>query len=222
MSTRTILELPQALIAAVVQEKETDLVVASDRQLRTLLLVDDASDESLLVAVGEGSKDALGVLFRRHGRAVRQVAWRILRDESEAEDLRQEVFLYLYERSKLFDAAKSSASSWIIQIAYHRAIDRKRFLNHRQHYKTAELDEERVDASSPQPSTDHIDGKALLAKIRGELTPEQLQTLELHFFEGYSFREIAEQKGQTLGNVRHHYYRALDRLRSNLFSKKRE
>jgi RNA polymerase sigma-70 factor (ECF subfamily) len=49
---------------------------------------------------------------------------------------------------------------------------------------------------------------------------DQQQTLELHFFEGYSLREIAEKSGQSIGNVRHHYYRALERLRSNLFSKK--
>ncbi|RXH58218.1 hypothetical protein GRAN_1528 [Granulicella sibirica] len=53
------------------------------------------------------------------------------------------------------------------------------------------------------------------------MTADQQQTLELHLFEGYSLREIAEKNGQTLGNVKHHYYRALERLRSHLFSQKR-
>lgn len=220
MPSEATLRIPQDLLdAGTGLESETQ--AASPCVPRALVdRPEEHSDETLLHSVARGSKDALTVLFRRHGRAVRHVAWRILRDESEAEDLRQEVFLYLFERAKLFDAQKSSASSWIIQIAYHRAIDRKRFLEHRQHYKTTELDEERVEGALAQPSTDQIDGKTVLDKMRGELTPEQLQTLELHFFEGYSFREIAERKGQTVGNVRHHYYRALDRLRSNLFSKK--
>lgn len=217
-----MLHLPEALAEKPLEVKEVSLNTPHTRNDLTNDGLSDLSDEDLLEAVAGGSRDALGTLFRRHGRAVRQVAWRILRDESEAEDLRQEVFLYLSERAKLFDGQKSSASSWIIQITYHRAIDRKRFLVHRQHYKAAALDDERVDASAPQFSTDQIDGKAILDKMRDELSPEQLQTLELHFFEGYSFREIAERKGQTLGNIRHHYYRALDRLRSNLFSKKRE
>ncbi len=179
------------------------------------------SDEELLKAVGCGSKDALGYLFRRHGRVVFNVAWRILRDESEADDLRQEVFLYIFERAKHYDSRKSTAVSWIIQVTYHRAIDRRRYLSYRQHYKLEALDEQRLGPIAEEVSTDRLDGKAILDKLRGQLTPDQQQTLELHFFEGYSFREIADKTRQTIGNVRHHYYRALDRLRSNLFPQKR-
>lgn len=67
-----------------------------------------------------------------------------------------------------------------------------------------------------------IDGKAILSRLRETLSAEQRQTLELHLFEGYSLREIAEKSGQSVGNVRHHYYRALDRLRAQLFPRKRE
>jgi RNA polymerase sigma-70 factor, ECF subfamily len=179
-------------------------------------------DEDLLEAVGKGSKEALGVLFRRHGRAVFSVAWRILRDESEADDLRQDVFLYLFERAKLYDPRKATALSWIIQVTYHRAIDRRRFLGFRQHYKLEALNEQRIGPAAAEVSTDQLDGKAILNKLRGQLTSDQQQTLELHFFEGYSFREIAEKTRQPIGNVRHHYYRALERLRSNLFPQKRD
>ncbi|MBB5064968.1 RNA polymerase sigma factor (sigma-70 family) [Granulicella mallensis] len=72
-----------------------------------------------------------------------------------------------------------------------------------------------------QPSAEALDGKAIRARMNEQLTPDQQQTLELHFFEGYSLREIAEKHGKTVGNVRHHYYRALDRLRSHLFPPKR-
>lgn len=178
-------------------------------------------DENLLVAVGRGSKEALGVLFHRHGRVVFNVAWRILRDESEADDLRQEVFLYIFERAKHYDSQKSTAVSWIVQITYHRAIDRRRYLSFRQHYKLEVLDEQTLGPTVQGVSTDQLDGKAILDRLRGQLSPDQLQTLELHFFEGYSFREIAEQSNQEVGNVRHHYYRALERLRSNLFPQKR-
>jgi RNA polymerase sigma-70 factor (ECF subfamily) len=104
----------------------------------------EPTDEQLLSQVGLGSKDALGLLFRRHARAVFHVAWRILRDESEADDLRQDVFIYLSERSQLFDARKGSGSSWIMQVTYHRAIDRRRYLDFRNHYRSEELDEQRL------------------------------------------------------------------------------
>jgi RNA polymerase sigma-70 factor, ECF subfamily len=163
----------------------------------------EPTDEQLLSQVSLGSKDALGLLFRRYSRAVFRVSWRILRDEAEADDLRQEVFIYLSERSKLFDPQKGSGASWIMQVTYHRAIDRRRYLGFRQHYSAEEFDEQRMPATAAHHSPEPRDGRAI------------------HFFEGYSLREIAERNGQTVGNVRHHYYRALDRLRSHLFPQKR-
>jgi RNA polymerase sigma-70 factor (ECF subfamily) len=181
----------------------------------------EPTDEQLLSQVGLGSKDALGLLFRRHARAVFHVAWRILRDESEADDLRQEVFLYLSERSQHFDAQKGPGASWIMQVTYHRAIDRRRYLDFRQHYSAEEFDEQRMPTTAAQPSLEALDGRTIRDRLREQLTADQQQTLELHFFEGYSLREIAERNGQTVGNVRHHYYRALERLRSHLFAKRR-
>lgn len=220
MSSEVALQFPQALKEAATASEEQPPKVESVAPC-TLRQKDALSDEELLESVGKGDKHALNILFYRHGRAVLNIAWRILRDESEAYDLRQEVFLYLFERAKGYDSGKSKAASWIMQITYHRALDRKRFLSFRQHYKVEAFDEERVCPSFAQPLNDQLDGKGILDNLRGQLSPEQRRTLELHFFEGYSFREIAEQSGQTVGNIRHHYYRALDRLRSNLFSKKR-
>jgi RNA polymerase sigma-70 factor, ECF subfamily len=221
MSSEAALQLPNGLVEAPTPsnpQRSTVEHVASQALEQDINL---RSDEELLEAVGDGSKEAIGVLFRLHGRVVFSVAWRILRDQSEADDLRQEVFLYLFEHAKLFDARKATALSWIIQITYHRAIDRRRYLSFRQHYKLEALDEQTVGPTVQEVLTDQLDGKVILDRLRGQLTSDQQQTLELHFFEGYSFREIAENTSQPVGNVRHHYYRALDRLRSNLFSQKR-
>ncbi len=178
------------------------------------------SDDLLLTRVAQGDKEALSALFRRHAHAVFSVACRILRDECEAEDLLQELFLFLFKKAALYDARKSSGASWIIQMAYQRAIDRRRYLDVRHHYSVQELDEERSPAATGQVSIDQIAGKALLDRLRSEISAEQRQTLELHLFEGYSFREIAARSGQTLGNIRNHYYRGIERLRSYVFPKK--
>ena len=178
------------------------------------------SDEDLLHQVGDGSKDALSVLFHRHAPKVLHVARRILRDDSEAEDLLQDLFVFLFQKAGLFDAKKTSGLSWIIQMTYHRAIDRRRYLGVRRHYDIQEFDEERQPVTSGQISMDEVAGRMLLHRLREELPAEQLQTLELYFFEGYSFHEIAEKTGQTYGNVRHQYYRGLERLRSYVFAGK--
>jgi RNA polymerase sigma-70 factor (ECF subfamily) len=180
-------------------------------------LIKESSDEILLALVGSGDKEALSVLFQRHAQVVYNVSRRILKDNSEAEDLLQDLFLFIFQKAKTFDSAKSSAASWIIQMAYHRAIDRRRYLSFRQHYKAQELDEDRLIGNRGQISINELAGRALLTKLRKELSADQQQTLELHFFEGYSFHEIAEKTSQTLGNVRNHYYRGLERLRSHIF-----
>jgi RNA polymerase sigma-70 factor, ECF subfamily len=180
----------------------------------------EKSDDYLLIRVGRGSKEALSILFRRHARPVFNIAQRILRDSSEAEDLLQELFLFIFQKANLFDPEKSSAQSWIIQMTYHRAIDRRRYLGSRQHYRSEELNDECLQTSRGQVSIDEVMGRALLLKLRQELPAEQRQTLELHFLEGYTFREIAEQTGLTYGNVRNHYYRGLERLRSFVLPRK--
>jgi RNA polymerase sigma-70 factor (ECF subfamily) len=129
--------------------------------------------------------------------------------------------MYIFQKAHLFDPAKGAGSSWIMQIAYHRAIDRLRYLDSRLHYDAQQFDEQ-MSAGVPPLSTDQIDRRALLKRLKGMLSPDQQQTLDLYFFEGYTFREIAEKTGQTLGNVRNHYYRALDRLRTHIFRQNRD
>lgn len=221
MSSEAAAYFPNGLAKAPDTGAGADDRCHSHADLTSNFSIAEPSDEQLLSQVGLGSRDALGLLFRRHARAVFHVAWRILRDESEADDLRQEVFLYLSERSQYFDAQKGSGSSWIMQVTYHRAIDRRRYLDFRQHYSAEEFDGQRMPTTAAQPSPETLDGKAIRDRLKEQLTAVQQQTLELHFFEGYSLREIAERNGQTVGNVRHHYYRALDRLRPHVFPQKR-
>jgi RNA polymerase sigma-70 factor (ECF subfamily) len=180
----------------------------------------DASDEQLIEQVRDGSKDAVTLLFRRYNHAVRNVAYRILRDESEADDLVQEVFLFLFQKAALFDSSKGSASSWIIQIAYHRAINRRHYLTVRQHYDAHEFQEQRLGSGERRLFVDAVVAKTVLNQLREQVSDEQRQTLEFHLFDGYTFREIAEKTGQTLGNVRNHYYRGLERLRACVFPQK--
>jgi RNA polymerase sigma-70 factor, ECF subfamily len=182
--------------------------------------VSDASDELLLAQVRDGGKEALGLLFRRHARAVRNVSYRILRNEAEADDLVQEVFLFIFRKAALYDARKGRAVNWIIHVAYHRAFDRRRYLNARHFYSSQELKDAGSHLADPrreslfyEQSLEFIFGKGLMAKFNARLTPEQRETIELFFFEGYALKEIAELTGRSLSNVRSHYYRGLERLR---------
>jgi RNA polymerase sigma-70 factor (ECF subfamily) len=188
----------------------------------------EPSDEILLARICHGDTGALAGLFRRYAGVVRASAYRVLRDSSEADDLVQDVFLFIHRKCALFDASKGSARSWILRITYHRAIDQRRYLESRHFYKRKESGED-IDLPEPRSKVaededkealDEVVGKPTIEMLLEILTEEQRKTLTLHFFEGCAFEEIAGRLGQSVGNIRHHYYRGLDKLRKELFSRK--
>jgi RNA polymerase sigma-70 factor (ECF subfamily) len=189
------------------------------------MLESEVSDETLIVRVGEGSREALALLFRRYARLVRAVAMRIVRDSSEADDLLQEVFLFVHRKAGTYDRSQSTARSWLVQVTYHRAIDRRRYLQSRHFYTRADLDTEVMglrdsgpDRLQNDPFVDAGLEKTELQTIFSGLSKDQQKTLQLFFFEGYTFPEIGVALEQSLGNVKNHYYRGLDRLRKQIFT----
>jgi RNA polymerase sigma-70 factor, ECF subfamily len=167
------------------------------------------------------------LLFRRYSSMVRILAERILHDRGEAEDLVQEVFLFVFRRAALFDSGKGSARSWLAQVTYHRAIDRRRQLMSRCFYSSIELEEAILRSEEPLSLTTLYDdtieaalGRDTLRRIDESLSEDQRKVIHLHFVDGYTVAEIAGIIGQSVGNVRNHYYRALERMRREVFAKK--
>lgn len=186
----------------------------------------EVCDEALMAQICEGGREALAVLFRRYAHVVRGVAYRVLRDASEADDLLQDVFLLVHRLCKTFDGSRSPAKFWIVQMAYRRAISRRRYLTSRHFYTRIDLDDTANELADPRSAGqlwDSIDGQlgnGGLQKVFGTLSENQQQTLRLFFIEGFTFDEIAAKLGQSRGNVKHHYFRGLDRLRKELFGGK--
>jgi RNA polymerase sigma-70 factor (ECF subfamily) len=183
------------------------------------------SDEALMAEVCLGSREALAILFRRYARPVRGVALRVLKDASEADDLLQDVFLLIHRLCATFDRSKASAQFWILQMTYRRALSRRRYLNSRHFYTQVELDDQSFEVAEPRSERfdhpiDQILAELDLQKMFGTLSEDQQNTLRLHFIEGYSLDEIAKLLGQTKGNVRHHSFRGLERLRKQIFGSK--
>jgi RNA polymerase sigma factor (sigma-70 family) len=66
-------------------------------------------------------------------------------------------------------------------------------------------------------SLEGLIGRSRARELTRSLSEDQWETIRLHFFEGYTLSEIAEKRNQSLGNVRHHFYRGLERIRSSVF-----
>ena len=182
----------------------------------------EVSDETLVSLIYGGERQALAALFRRYSRTVRSVALRILKDSAEADDLVQDVFILIHRLSGMFDSSKGSAQFWILQMTYRRAISRRRYLNSRHFYTSVDLTDEelRGEDRGSQKLDDparHILAELDLQKLFGTLSEDQQKTLHLHFIEGYTLDEIAKMLGQTKGNIRHHSFRGLEKLRKLIF-----
>ena len=183
------------------------------------------SDEALMEGVCQRDHEALASLFRRYAGVVRRVALRILKDPSEAEDLLQDIFVLIHRLCRTFDSSKASAQFWILQMTYRRAISRRRYLNSRHFYTQVELDDQSFQVAEPgsghsDDPVDSILAELDLQKMFGTLSEDQQKTLRLHFIEGYTLDEIAKMLGQTKGNIRHHSFRGLERLRKQIFAGK--
>jgi RNA polymerase sigma-70 factor (ECF subfamily) len=163
---------------------------------------------------------ALEYLFERYCRLVLRVARGIVRDHGEAEDVVQEAFFYIYQKAMLFDGAKGSAKNWILQIALHRALDRKSHLARRGFYagtNIGALDDTLMGETDLDREIGARLNRVQLQKAFQQLPAIQRLTLELFYFEGLDLREISTKIQESHGNTRHHFYRGLERLRRNAF-----
>jgi len=179
------------------------------------------TDEGVMAHVRAGHGDALAVIFDRYHRIVYNVARKILRNAAEAEDVSQTVFLEIFRDTVHFDPSKGSIRSWLLQYAYHRSFNRQRYLNVRAFEQGGEV----AAAESREASDAYRNGITCLnlmertvsvREAMAHLTEAQRRTLKLAFFEGLSIEEICQRTGESPGNVRHHYYRGLKRMKGVL------
>jgi RNA polymerase sigma-70 factor (ECF subfamily) len=173
------------------------------------------SDVELMSRLLDGEQEALSHLFDRYHRLVLSIASRIVRDRGEAEDLMQEVFFELYRLVERYDSSKGTVKVWIVQLAYHKSLNRRRYLSLRgafdEHQATEFDPPDTRSVTTPGVFTDDL--MPIVRKGLATLSEKQRETVESVCFDGLLFTEIAERTKESLGNVRHHYYRGIERLR---------
>jgi len=177
--------------------------------------VSAADDADLIARLQATDFSDLDALFERYSRLVVSIACRVLGDPSEAEEVAQEVFLYLYRKPELFDPSKGSLKAWIVQITLCRALDRKSYLARRRLFAR---DIDRLEVPERTNLESEVEARLSrkhLEKALADLPQMQRRTIEFFYFEELDLREISRQLRQPIGNVRHHFYRGLSRLRKS-------
>jgi RNA polymerase sigma-70 factor (ECF subfamily) len=172
-------------------------------------------DHSTQIAqVANGDEAAFAALYDDLAPSVFGVARRVLRDQSQAEEVTQEVFVEIWRQAARFDGTRGSVRTWAVTIAHRRAVDRVRSEQaHRDRQlrtATAELSEEPTPEASVVESEDRRRARVAM----DELSEAQREALELAFYNGLTHVEIADHLGVALGTVKTRIRDGLIRLRT--------
>ena len=177
------------------------------------------TDEAVLHNIAHGCEDCFDLLFLRFFRPVLGLAFKILRDRSEAEDIVQDVFLAIHQQRERFDPSVGTARTWVLQFGYYKSLKRRTSLLSRQFY--APRVDEHGDGRDPalvQPEfvQRSLEEKEIIEQGLACLNPAQRRVVELLHFEGHTLREISLMEGKELGAIRNRYYRGLRALKTAL------
>lgn len=172
----------------------------------------DAAD-LLLDRLAAGDRDALALLYDRFGALVYGVALRVVRDPSIAEEVTQEVFLWAWSNAGTFDRSRGSERAWLTTIAHRRAVDvvRSEQASRNRHARVEEATVQRPFDEVAEAVVTRSEERAVRAALAA-LTPIQRQAVELAYYQGLTYREVAQALDLPLGTVKTRIRDGLRRL----------
>lgn len=174
----------------------------------------DATEEDLLLRVARGDQDAFGALYDRVAGQVYGVVRRVLRDPARSEEVAQEVLVEVWRTATRFDPARGTAATWILTMAHRRAIDRVRSV------QASRDRDERIGQRDRVRPFDEV-AEEVQTRFEHEQVREALQALtdlqreavELAYYGGYTYREVADLLDAPLGTIKTRMRDGLIRLR---------
>ncbi len=174
-------------------------------------------DGVLLQRIAAGDSDALLALHKRYANLVYSMAWRVLQDVGLAEEVTQDIFMKLWQRSQRYDPDRGRFSAWLLSVTRFAAIDRLR--QEGRQPLTVEFPGETSDEPGMLERllpTDHESWERgqQLRLLLEQLPAEQRQVVELAYFGGMTHSELAEHLGLPLGTVKGRLRLGLEKLRS--------
>ena len=175
-----------------------------------------ASDAQLVVAIGRWRQEALAEAYRRHAGSVFALASRVLASKNLAEEVVQEVFIRLWDNADRFDPDRGTLRSWLLAQTHGRAVDLLRSETAR---KGREEREHRGRAESGYDLEHEVWDLAVADQVRdalAKLPVEERRAIELAYFHGLTYREVAIELDQPEGTVKSRIRTGLKRLREGL------
>ncbi|WCO68654.1 ECF RNA polymerase sigma factor SigK [Iamia majanohamensis] len=187
------------------------------RHLRPVPSAGPGDADALLAATARGDAQSFAELFDLVAPTVAGVTRRVVRDPDQADEVAQEVMLEVWRLAPTYDATKGSCKTWIATIAHRRAVDRVRSEQAERDRRVR--DAERHGAADPDPvagSVAHEAERAEVTEALDHLTDLQRQTIELAYYGGYTYAQVAEILELPLGTVKTRIRDGMIRLRDTL------
>lgn len=175
-----------------------------------------ASDAALVVGVGRWHQRALAEVYRRHGGAVHGLARRILRSDPPAEEITQEVFIDLWNHPEKFDVQRGTLRSFLLARTHGKSVD---FVRSETARRKREERTTRETATASYDVDREVWDLAVAEQVQealGTLPDELRQPIELAYFGGHTYRDVAVMLEEPEGTVKSRIRSGLGRLRIHL------
>ncbi len=182
---------------------------------------DVENDLGLLRKISNRDASALSELYDIHSKYLYTIIYYILRDEAEAEDLLQEVFIQIWEKIDSYDETLGNPLAWLTRVTRNKSIDRIRSKSFKN--RSSETDIERFFDLSEDSKSSNPENVSTLNQEKIEITnalkllnDNQRDLIEFAYFRGYSQSELAEYFNIPLGTVKTRMRAAMMTLREKL------
>ena len=175
-----------------------------------------ADDVGLVIAIARYNPDAFAEAYRRHAGAVFGLSQRLLWERAQAEEMVQEIFLRLWEHPDRFDQARGSLRSFLLMDAHARCVDRIRSDTRRKEREERSARAEMVTDYDLDLEAYDLDIAEQVREALGTLSDAERRAIELAYFGGHTYREVARILEQPEGTIKSRIRTGLTRLRTQL------
>ena len=185
---------------------------------------DDRTVElDLLARINKRERAAFEQLYTRYSNILYATAMKFLKEDADAQDVVQDVFIQIWDKAKLYDPAKGKPLTWALTMTRNRSIDRIRAIQRRTRlrddFEKETVADESTGIREALSGVDASERTQILRDAVGRLSPEQRKVIDLAFFGGLTQSEIADRLGEPLGTVKARARRGLMKLKELLGEK---